>query len=111
MLYEHSPWDYIADNNKMKTIVIIPTRNWKSIAKQDMQICKKLIHTQITSELRNKSQEILGNSLRYLKVKHKPHLWDVVRTILRGKFRMVNIKEGRHQVIPGVIFLKCQNRN
>lgn len=82
----------------MKTIEIIPTWNWKSIAKQDMQICKKLMHAQITSELRNKSQEILGNSLRYLKVKHKPHLWDVVRTILRGKFRMVNIKEGRHQV-------------
>lgn len=63
-----------------------------------MQRCKKLMHTQITSALRNKSQEILGNSLRYIKVKHKPNLWDVVRTVLGGKFRMVNIKEGRHQV-------------
>lgn len=33
VLYEHSPWDYIADHNKMKTIEIIPTWNWKSIAK------------------------------------------------------------------------------
>lgn len=63
-----------------------------------MQRCKKLMHTQITSALRNKSQEILGNSLRYIKVKHIPNLWDVVRTVLGGKFRMVNIKEGRHQV-------------
>lgn len=49
MLYDHSPWDYIIGHNKMEMIEIIPTWNWKSIAKQDMQICKELMHTPTTS--------------------------------------------------------------